>query len=96
MSRGPDSSLKSGPDPLRLQQVPAFVPPQDLESRAHSEADNPDKRVLETDSVHVVVTGALHELTDGAVGRMEPIEHGRRDLVARSDPLRSPPAPHLG
>src|SRR5947208_4179871 len=93
MSRGPDRSIESGPDPLRLEQVPAFVPRQDFESRAHREADHPDKRVLETDPVDVVVTRALHELTDGTVGRVEPVEHGRRDLGARSDLLGSPAPP---
>src|SRR5881227_2362653 len=76
--------------------MPAFVPRQDFESRAHREADHPDKRVLEADSVDVVVTRALHELADRAVAPVEPVEHGRRDLGARSDLLGSPPAPHLG
>src|SRR5437764_3461308 len=96
MSRGPDRSIESGPDPLRLEQVPAFVPRQNFGSRAHREADHPDKRVLETDPVDVVVTRALHELADGAVARVEPVEHGRRDLGARSDLLGGPPAPRLG
>src|SRR5437764_12345303 len=93
MSRGPDRSIESGPDPLRLEQVPAFVPRQDFESGAHREADHPDKRVLETDAVDVVVTRALHELTDSTVGRVEPVEHGRRALAARPELLGRPPGP---
>src|ERR1044071_1145913 len=72
-SRDPVRSVQSRPDPLGLQQVPAFVLRCDLEPSPHGKANDADEWIHESNPVHVVMLRAVDERADRLVAGEEPL-----------------------
>ena len=65
------------PNPFTLPQMPLLVLRQDFEPCSDRETNQRNKRILESDSVDVVVSCAMHEFTRLTVAAEEPIENIR-------------------
>ena len=82
-------------DPFGLQQVPALMPPDDLEACPHREAHQRDERVPESYPVDVVGGRAPNQVAGDLVAPEKAIQNEgidvlpRRDLAGRARPLSS-------
>jgi hypothetical protein len=78
------------PDAFGLEQMPALVSHQDLQTCSDRETKPWNKGVLESDTVYVVLPCVEDQLASLAVAAEEPFENGRFDLCAGRNLFRRP------
>src|SRR5262245_17253301 len=68
-------------DPFSLQQVPALVPPHDLQACADCEAQQRNERIRKSNAIDVVGTRPADQIACDLVAPEKQVEHSRVDVL---------------